>query len=132
MRILPLREAAMNYRHFETYVELYTRDREAALERAFNESIRRHDLYPPGVFTWSSAYGSRLPLMRYGRYKVITREELAGRRFEIQLTDYRPSILWLDVVHDARTHKMVSSSNAEYDFDSLILPNSVVSSFGQA
>lgn len=120
----------MNYKHYDMYVELYERDREAALQLAFDQTSRRPYMNA-ATFIWASAYGRRLPLMRYGMCQIVKREELVGRRFEITLTSYLPSILWLDVVHNEKTHRLVPLTEAEYNFDELVLSNATISHFGQ-
>jgi len=85
---------------------------EAALERAFQiaESSGSLSAWPDKgrLFMWTSMMGNH-GLYGYGSFKYVTRADLVGRKYEVQLSDggCGLAIFWTDVVHDPKAYKAV-------------------------
>lgn len=120
------------YLRYERFTPVFERSPEEALSLAFEINRDKGFWFNDerGAFIWTfvSYYGMRSSA-RYGRFKRVRKSDLIGRKFEITLNDYYPSITFLDVVHDERKYKPVPIENATYDFNSIVLSKARVSNF---
>jgi hypothetical protein len=92
----------------ETICELFARSPELALERAFKEHEQRAPYSGVGVaHLFNHLQGLQEFFTGYGSFKFISKRELQGRVYRIGLSDYYPSIHWLDVLHNSQTYKRV-------------------------
>ena len=89
----------------ERMYDVHQRDPKEALELSFARSreIKGH------LFCWCSVMGI-CGETRYGRYRTVSRQELATRQHQIELWDCAISIHFTDVLHDPKTRKSVTIS----------------------
>ena len=77
-----------------TPYELWQKDPQAALE----DAIQRHSKLswnPDSIFCWASYSGK--DGVRYGSFKILTRKDLEGRKYDIEFWDGAVSLFFTDV-----------------------------------
>lgn len=86
--------------------EIYLRSPQEALEETFIRARVRYPWMSDRAFMYTRLMGNH-GKFRYGSYKVVAKESLVGRKFDIEFWDGAVSLYFTDVVHDSKTHKSI-------------------------
>lgn len=68
-----------------------------ALATAFDREAAKNPYKKDSIFVWVSVAGD--DGVRYGKYRRVSKEELASRVYEIEISDYNISIFFTDAIH---------------------------------
>lgn len=94
----------------ETMSEIFERSPQEAVEEAFTRYRKRVPWGPDAINAWQWTTG--IDGTGYGSYRIIKREELNSRTFEIELCDYDIGIHWTDMLFDPRGCKHIPKEKA--------------------
>lgn len=110
-------EGEAGSRHFyHNMYEAYKANPEGSLEYLFRKSEKDRAWDRGKIFVWVTSLGTH-KLHRYGRYRYITRDELKGRKYEIEFLDHQIGIYFTDVLYDPKTYSHIPLESYDPEAD---------------